>query len=491
MSPSHLLPLSNLAEFPPKLKKELDILETDFDVPIKDVLERFLWEYKKGLAELPTEETRDTFMPMIPTYIQAIPTGTESGTFLALDLGGTNLRVCEVTLLGDSKWKMKQQKYKVSTALKMGDVKDLFDYIATSVDQFLTQIGTTIEEGQELLLGFTFSFPVAQTGIAAGTLINWTKGFECSNAIGKDVVQLLQSALNRKHIHVKCSALVNDTCGTLMAMAYEQGSALCGGIFGTGTNGAYVEKLDNITKLKGSKIEEESKAKGLEHMVVNTEWGAFDNERTVMPFTVFDSRVDRISINPRKQAFEKMISGMYLGEVTRNVVLHLVDKQVLFKGFSSKSLNAHYGLDTAIMSALEAPSIPNSETSSDPLRALRKVVIDSLNINPDYVTDADCLAVARVSEIVGTRGARLSAVAIAATVIQTGHDKSGETVKFGLDGSLVEFYPRFEERVRVALRELIGEEAEKRVQIGLAKDGSGIGAALCAQAAKAMAEASL
>ena len=43
----------------------------------------------------------------------------------------------------------------------------------------------------------------------------------------------------------------------------------------------------------------------------------------------------------------------------------------------------------------------------------------------------------------------------------------------------------FEERMRGALRELIGEEGEKRVKIGLAKDGSGVGAALGAlQAAK-------
>lgn len=41
---------------------------------------------------------------MIPTYVQHIPNGSEKGTFLALDLGGTNLRVCEVTLLGDHKW---------------------------------------------------------------------------------------------------------------------------------------------------------------------------------------------------------------------------------------------------------------------------------------------------------------------------------------------------------------------------------------------------
>jgi hexokinase len=45
--------------------------------------------------------------------------------------------------------------------------------------------------------------------------------------------------------------------------------------------------------------------------------------------------------------FPQMVSGMYLGEVTRNVLLHLVDSQVLFDGYSSKALNAHYGLDTA------------------------------------------------------------------------------------------------------------------------------------------------
>lgn len=33
-----------------------------------------------------------------------------------------------------------------------------------------------------------------------------------------------------------------------------------------------------------------------------------------MPFTIFDSRVDRISINPRKQAFEKV---SHLGIKTR------------------------------------------------------------------------------------------------------------------------------------------------------------------------------
>lgn len=173
------------------------------------------------------------------------------------------------------------------------------------------------------------------------------------------------------------------------------------------------------------------------------------------------------------------------------MILHLVDEQVLFKGYSSRALNAHYGLDTAIMSALEASSVPNTKDSEDPLRGIRKVITEDLGIDPSYVSDEDCVAVARVSEIVGTRGCRLSACALAAIVKQTENDKSDKTVKFGLDGSLVEFYPRFEQRVRAALVELLGEKVEKRVKIGLAKDGSGVGAALCAQAAKKQLDAGL
>ncbi|KAL8281177.1 hypothetical protein RQP46_006535 [Phenoliferia psychrophenolica] len=492
-SPPYLLPMPGQAEMHPPTLAALQDIEQQFDLSttkLKEVLAQFLWEYKKGLAELPTEETRDTFTPMIPTYVQHIPNGSETGTFLALDLGGTNLRVCEVTLLGDHKWTMRQQKFKVSDALKQGEATALFDYIAGAIDQFLVQTGTTSSADEALYLGFTFSFPVLQTALDAGTLITWTKGFECKNAVGKDIVQLLQDALDRKHIHVRCSALVNDTCGALMARAYEGGDCLCGGIFGTGTNGAYVESIDQITKL-GPEAIKEAKAKGVDKMVINTEWGAFDNERIVMPFTLFDNRVDRISINPRKQAFEKMISGMYLGEVTRNVILHLVDMQVIFKGHSSKALNAHYGLDTAIMSALEAASIPNSVEAGDPIRAIRKVIVEDFLIDPELVSDSDCMAVARVSEIVGTRGCRLSACALAAVVIQTGNDKTDLEVKFGLDGSLVEFYPRFEERIRATLKELLGGEVEKRVEIAMAKDGSGVGAALVAQAAKRLAEATL
>lgn len=90
----------------------------------------------------------------------------------------------------------------------------------------MTDIGSDIKNTNEPMhLGFTFryvifrlfpnvraypSFPVEQTAIDAGKLLTWTKGFNAKNAIGHDVVRLLQDAFDRKHIHVRCSALVND-----------------------------------------------------------------------------------------------------------------------------------------------------------------------------------------------------------------------------------------------------------------------------------------
>lgn len=304
---------------------------------------------------------------------------------------------------------------------------------------------------------------------------------------------MLQEAFDRKQVDVACSALVNDTAGTLMSNAYGVGETLAGVIFGTGTNGAYVENLTQVAKMhalsnEGAVDVSKSQAAGLDKMVINTEWGGFDDSRKVLKYTTFDSAVDRTSINVRKHAFEKMISGMYLGEVTRRVILHLVDSQILFGGYSSGALNTHYGLDTAIMSKLEAAE---GKTDTEAIARLRKVILEDLAIEEEHVSEADCLAVARVSEIVGTRGCRLSACALAATLIQTGTDKSNKRVTFGADGSLVEFYPRFNERVMGALSELVGDECTKRVDMTLAKDGSGVGAALCAQAAKKQLESGL
>jgi len=59
-------------------------------------------------------------------------------------------------------------------------------------------------------MGMTFPFPVEKKSLNQGKLLRWGKGFSATGAVGKDVVKLLQDALNQEDVHIKCNAIIND-----------------------------------------------------------------------------------------------------------------------------------------------------------------------------------------------------------------------------------------------------------------------------------------
>jgi hexokinase len=381
---------------------------------------------------------------------------------------------------------------------------ELFAFLAKQIEIFLKAHHTDKFEAhlrqrsqQEYFdLGFTFSFPVNQLGINRGELIRWTKGFDIEEAVGQDVCALLQKELDALNLPVTVAALVNDTVGTLMARSYTspgKTGTLIGAIFGTGTNGAYVEKLERVKKMAqldaalGSAAYD--KSTGL--MVVNTEWGSFDNSLQVLPDTPYDRALDAESVNPGIQMFEKRVSGMFLGEILRRAILslhkHEDEKVALFKDSTSADndtastttvsadspLYKQWGIDTSFLSIVE-------EDASDHLRITKQTLEKELGVSAP--STEDCVAVKTLVHAIGKRAARLAAVALGAVVISTNKLQEDDVVDIGVDGSLVEFYPGFEDYIREAFREIpeIGVEGEKKIRIGLAKDGSGLGAALIA-----------
>ncbi|KAK6021011.1 Hexokinase, partial [Ostertagia ostertagi] len=58
-------------------------------------------------------------LKMIPSYVRAIPNGTETGDYLALDLGGTNFRVLLIRLRG-SEAEMVGKIYEIPTSIQRG-----------------------------------------------------------------------------------------------------------------------------------------------------------------------------------------------------------------------------------------------------------------------------------------------------------------------------------------------------------------------------------
>ena len=427
-------------------------LEKLFELPLpamKKIAADFMVEMAGGLSG------EDSSLRMIPTYV-SMPTGNEKGRFIALDLGGTNFRVLELTLKGGRKiGRTNIMKFTLGEEEITGTAGIFFDFIAGSVQIFLKKY--KIPDTSKISLGFTFSFPIRQTGIASGILICWTKGFEASGVVGNDVVKLLNEAFARRDIkNINISALVNDTVGTLAAKSYEDPDCDAGVIIGTGTNACYPEEMARIKKWTGLKTKSG-------RMVINIEWGNFNK----LTSTVYDRRLDEESDNQGEQILEKMVSGMYMGELARLILKDLATEGDLSRG-AAAILSKKKSFETEHMSAIEG----------DKTTGLTTVESLLIKLGLPKSSPEDRRVFKRVCEIVSRRAARICASCIAAIVMKVDPSLS-RTHAIAIDGAVFEKHPTFSLNMEEALKEIFTERSS-RIKLTLAKDGSGKGAAIIA-----------
>uniref|UniRef100_A0A8C2QBX6 Hexokinase-3 n=1 Tax=Cricetulus griseus TaxID=10029 RepID=A0A8C2QBX6_CRIGR len=390
---------------------------------------------------------------MLPTYVRATPDGSERGDFLALDLGGTNFRVLLVRV-AEGSVQITNQVYSIPESVTQGSGQQLFDHIVDCIVDFQQRHGLS---GQSLPLGFTFSFPCKQLGLDQGILLNWTKGFNASDCEGQDVVYLLREAIRRKQaVELNVVAIVNDTVGTMMSCGYDDPRCEMGLIVGTGTNACYMEELRNVAGVAGDSG----------RMCINMEWGAFGDDGSLgLLSTCFDASVDQASINPGKQRFEKMISGMYLGEIVRHILLHLTSLGVLFRGQKTQCLQTRDIFKTKFLSVIESDSL-----------ALRQVraILEDLGLT---LTSDDALMVLEVCQAVSRRAAQLCGAGVAAVVEKIRENRGLQelSVSVGVDGTLYKLHPHFSRLVSATVRKLAPHCTVTFLQ---SEDGSGKGAAL-------------
>jgi glucose-6-phosphate 1-dehydrogenase len=481
---------------------------------LRSLVENFLGEMTAGLAGAPSS------LKMIPSFVTALPTGSEGGSAWAIDLGGSNLRVLHVGLTpGAPPRVLTEHKVTVPPAVQAGPGEALFDLIARAcVEAGLpaTEGGGGGSGGGGAKLGFTFSFPYAQHSLGSGTLLEWTKGFSAPGVVGKDVSLLLEAAFARAgRAGQRVTALANDTVGTLCAGAAVAPATRIGLILGTGTNAAYMERLSRVEKWSGG-------GDAGSGMAINMEWGAFGSGNDVhafalLPFHSVDHELDVATPNPSKQRFEKMISGMYLGELARRLLVQLVAKGAIFvtqraaagaaaaaaaaaaAGGGAAATAAAAGGSAVAAAAAAAPgaaaaAIPSglntpwafttgdmaelSEDASEDLRGVAGVVERALGIPG---CSLDCRRkVVEVCRLVAKRAARLAAggVAAVATQILSRAQAAGAEapprIGCAVDGSVFKRYPGFAQWMREALQDL-GVDCD----LTHAEDGSGIVRGVC------------
>ncbi|XP_072447150.1 hexokinase-1-like [Chiloscyllium punctatum] len=419
------------------------------------VMHRLREEMERGLSRNTYQEAS---VRMLPTFIRSLPAGKVNGSFLALDLGGTNFRVLLVRFGSacEDAEHMVSESYRIPHKLMQASGQQLFDYIVDCIIKFLSN--RNIKEPPPL--GFTFSFPYQQTGLDQGILLNWTKGFDIPDCVGKDVVQLLREAIQRRQeFNLDVAVIINDTVGTLMSCAYEDPKCEIGLIVGTGTNVCYMEQMRNIDKLDGDDG----------FMCINAEWGAFgDSARRPLQdiMNEFDELADKQSQHPGQQIFEKMISGLLLGTIVQNILLKLKEKGVIFSEIKQHQLDHHGLFETKYLSVIES--------DTDDLLNV-KSILEKFDLSSGI---EDRRLVQKVCEAVTQRAARLCAAGLA-TVLEKMREaqQQDHMMTIGVEGSLYRLHPHFSRILEDTVKDLA---PQCQVTFRHSKDGSGRGAAVVA-----------
>ncbi|OPJ86869.1 hypothetical protein AV530_001507 [Patagioenas fasciata monilis] len=239
---------------------------------------------------------------------------------------------------------------------------------------------------------------------------------------------LRKSIKKRGDFDIDIVAVVNDTVGTMMTCGYDDHNCEVGLIVGTGTNACYMEEMRHIDLVEGDEG----------RMCINMEWGAFGDDGVLNDIrTEFDREIDMGSLNPGKQLFEKMISGMYMGELVRLILVKMAKEGLLFGGRLTPDLLTTGHFETRYVSAIEKEK-----------EGLQKAheILSKLGLEPSH---EDCVATHRICQIVSTRSANLCGATLAAVLRRIKENKGLDRLRstVGVDGSVYKKHPQKENDV--------------------------------------------
>ncbi|KAI7327960.1 hexokinase-1 [Hortaea werneckii] len=461
----HFQPPSPTAKRPP--------LRYVADVKREKSMESFARE-AKGLLEAPfhpdrmlamsaqlqqeyREKLQASDISMLPSYQHTLPTGNETGDFLALDVGGSTMRIALVRLAGakGQEGEASMQVRRIRSFLIDKRIRDLrgqefFDWMAERIGDMLAEYNHMNGTRDALLqMGLAWSFPIEQTSPRSGRLLPMGKGFRATHGVeGEDLSELVMKSCRARGLNVEMKAIVNDGAATLLSQAYRDPSTRMSLILGTGMNAAVYLPVNVLGPGKfGSRPPSWHAA--AHHVLVNTELSMFGKH--VIPTTRWDDDLNAHHLLPDFQPLEYLVTGRYLGEIFRLILLEAVSVAGLFGGELPQHLDDPYSLDTRLLADFQldtSPSLSAARASflhAHPLRSGRVPRTEEMKFLRD------------LSKLIADRAAVYLAVALHAlwvvrTEAETACSSSSSSegavgnhhqVTIACNGTIVEKYPGF------------------------------------------------
>lgn len=178
--------------------------------------------------------------------------------------------------------------------------------------------------------------------------------------------------------------------------------------------------------------------------------------------TKFDHEMDNQSVYKGTQVFEKMISGMYLGEVAGTILRRLSREGLIFNGRCADRFMEQGSFISKYISDIESDDPGCYDNCRN--------VLEELGIF-EY-SDEDCENIRYVCELVSRRSAELVGAGIACLLNRIQEDRAVVAV----DGSVYKFHPHYRNIISATIEKLIDTGLD--FEVILSEGGSGKGAAI-------------
>lgn len=396
--------------------------------------EKLLFEMREGLAG------RESSLYMIPTYLSGAPAfGTEECA-IVMDAGGTNFRIAAVTF-----WKDGGVQVEGFRKAPMPGTSG-----AISCDAFFDCIAEFIRDYADRSdrVGFCFSFPTEILPNRDGRILGFAKEVQVPDGAGRLIGEGVNAALARIGLPPKTFSILNDTVAAMLCGigdADREYDGFIGFILGTGTNTCYLEQRSEIGKIGG----------GEGTMAVNMESGCYSG----FPQGDFDRALDAASQNPGDHLTEKMLGGVYLGELISRA-LHAAAAEGLFSEAVQNTLPEDR--------VFTMPEISDFLLGEGPLAAL-------------CAEASDREVLTALIENFMDRAARITAVTFAAILTKTGQGRDpAHPVSVLAEGTTFYKAPFFRAYLDRYLREFLTDKLGFHCEIRQAEDATLIGTAVAA-----------
>ena len=292
--------------------REFGLHEDCFD--FEEHVRSFTAEMEAGFS--PGESS----LRMLPSYLGVEPEAPPEGKVIAVDAGGTNLRIALVSFKpGSAPVIDRLEKHRLPGSEG-----------AITKDEFFGRVAAYIGDRTDVSgeVGFCFSFPCDIGPDRDGTIILFDKEVKVIDSEGRHIGVELNAAFADAGKELLKVTVLNDTAAALIGAVLAHGVSGMGGyiglIYGTGFNICYFDP-----------------DKG---MLINTEAGGYDGFRQ----SVCDAEIDAESKDPGDQRLEKMVSGAYFSTVALKAA-KLAAREGIFSARTAEAIGALTDLDAVMI----------------------------------------------------------------------------------------------------------------------------------------------